>query len=58
MRDGSYVRPRGRDSSLRTYNMEREMYREGRLEYKYGQPRVMGREEVKKRLMEDLNIGD
>ena len=40
--------------SHRLYLMEREMYREGRLEPKYRRKRVLGKEEFKARLTKDL----
>ena len=44
-----------RSASSRTYSMEKEMYREGRLRNSYQQSeRVLGRKEFRERLMGDL----
>lgn len=52
------IKAKTRIASGRTYNMEKEMYREGRLSNAYRQlGRVVGRKEFRERLMEDLKIG-
>ena len=52
------IKAKTRIASARTYNMEKEMYREGRLSNVYRRSeRVMGRKEFRERLMEDLKIG-